>query len=356
MSSGSDFEDADFGVKDDDLDFDLEDLKEEEAFKPAPRSRRPAASKPTTPSTSTSGPRPPAIKYAGLKFKLNTDKEPAYVIRKADRELDSDIEEPLILEEQFILRLPTEGELQKKVKDMVATRELGTRKGAAKHDGEPFFRFRDSRRGVFGFGKPDKPDKAQLYHAKFVDMPSIIESHKTQDAGRHMYKVADITQMLVVEGQIPPGQDPAFFDKEFNLDDFIWPHGLTPPMKHCRKRRYRKRANKRVRLLFSSMGLIGTNVSAQTIEQVERVIEELLTKDGRAKKVTYGALTSSHLSIQILTVWPYRIDRPERGLPGPERGTFHARFHARRFCRTQSSCRHARSRDASRFRHWHARR
>lgn len=35
----------------------------------------------------------------------------------------------------------------------------------------------------------------------------------------------------------------------FNIDEFIWPHGITPPLKHARKRRFRKRVNRRVRVL-----------------------------------------------------------------------------------------------------------
>ena len=57
--------------------------------------------------------------------------------------------------------------------------------------------------------------------------------------------------MLVVE-------DKAAADNEtsgrgtFNPDEFIWNHGITPPLKHVRKRRFRKRASRRVRVLTHS--------------------------------------------------------------------------------------------------------
>ena len=57
--------------------------------------------------------------------------------------------------------------------------------------------------------------------------------------------------MLVVE-------DKAAADNEtsgrgtFNPDEFIWNHGITPPLKHVRKRRFRKRASRRVRVLTYS--------------------------------------------------------------------------------------------------------
>lgn len=34
--------------------------------------------------------------------------------------------------------------------------------------------------------------------------------------------------------------------RNFNVDEFIWPHGITPPLHHARKRRFRKRVNRRV--------------------------------------------------------------------------------------------------------------
>lgn len=53
--------------------------------------------------------------------------------------------------------------------------------------------------------------------------------------------------MLVVDKKVP-SEDQISKDKGFNIDEFIWPHGLTPPLRHVRKRRFRKRVNRRVRL------------------------------------------------------------------------------------------------------------
>lgn len=51
--------------------------------------------------------------------------------------------------------------------------------------------------------------------------------------------------MLVVENKVD-SEDAISNQKNFNIDEFIWPHGLTPPLHHVRKRRFRKRVNKRV--------------------------------------------------------------------------------------------------------------
>jgi hypothetical protein len=51
--------------------------------------------------------------------------------------------------------------------------------------------------------------------------------------------------MLVVEDKVNSEQAMGT-SRTFNVDEFIWPHGITPPLHYARKRRFRKRANKRV--------------------------------------------------------------------------------------------------------------
>ena len=111
-----------------------------------------------------------------------------------DRELDSD-DEDLSFEEQFILRMPP-GEDCEKLRKLVQSREMSN---------DVWFKFKgiqtrsyitasylhlshvDSRRAVFHIGN-------NLYSAKLVDLPCIIESQKTLD-NKQMFKVADICQV-----------------------------------------------------------------------------------------------------------------------------------------------------------------
>ena len=178
-----------------------------------------------------------------------------------DRELDSD-DEDLVFEEQFILRMP-QGEDCDRLRKMVQARELSD---------DVWFKFKgasivsdnscsaehyrsDPRRAVFHIGN-------NTYSAKLVDLPCIIESQKTLD-NKQMFKVADICQvrfmlmppllgelngyqMLVVEDK-HVNEDGSTSRSGFNVDEFIWNHGVTPPLKHARKRRFRKRASRRVR-------------------------------------------------------------------------------------------------------------
>ncbi|KAH9934714.1 TAFII55 protein conserved region-domain-containing protein [Fomitopsis serialis] len=169
-----------------------------------------------------------------------------------DRELDSDDEE-LVFEEQFILRMPP-GDDCDRLRKMVAAREISN---------DVWFKFKDSRRAVFHIGN-------KTWAAKLVDMPCIVESQKTLD-NKQMFKVADICQMLVVDKPID-NEDSLTNQKNFNVDEFIWPHGLTPPLHYARKRRFRKRVNKR------------------TIETVEQEVERLLEEDALADQVKYDVL------------------------------------------------------------------
>ncbi|RDB21147.1 Transcription initiation factor TFIID subunit 7 [Hypsizygus marmoreus] len=169
-----------------------------------------------------------------------------------DRELDSD-DEDLAFEEQFILRMPP-GEDLDRLRKMVATREVGN---------DVWFKFKDSRRATFHIGN-------STYSSKLVDLPCIIESQKTLD-NKQMFKVADICQMLVVQNKIE-NDEPLANQRNFNIDEFIWPHGITPPLHHVRKRRFRKRVNRR------------------TIESVEQEVERLLDEDALASEVKYEIL------------------------------------------------------------------
>lgn len=183
-----------------------------------------------------------------------------------DRELDSD-DEDLAFEEQFILRIPPSEDCER-LRKAVASREIPS---------DVWFKFKgmnfltckswtlirkppvsDSRRAVFHIGD-------SLYSAKLVDLPCVIESQKTLD-NKQMFKVADICQvrnifylflhffphriiqMLVVDSRID-SEDTVGQQKTFNIDEFIWPHGITPPLHHVRKRRFRKRVNRRVCLV-----------------------------------------------------------------------------------------------------------
>ena len=114
-----------------------------------------------------------------------------------DRELDSDDDEDLVFEEQFILRLPP-GEDCEKLRKIVSSREVSDDVWLKFKGPSTAFRVGyiavsshmvlDSRRGIFHIGN-------STYSSKLVDLPCVIESQKTLD-NKQMFKVADICQVL----------------------------------------------------------------------------------------------------------------------------------------------------------------
>ncbi|KIJ69018.1 hypothetical protein HYDPIDRAFT_172514 [Hydnomerulius pinastri MD-312] len=201
-----------------------------------------------------------------------------------DRELDSD-DEDLTFEEQFIIRMQP-GEDCEKLRKMIQTREISN---------DVWFKFKDSRRGILHIGN-------STYSFKLVDLPCIIEAQKTLD-NKQMFKVADICQMLVVGDRIP-NEEAFTATRNVNVDEFIWPHGITPPLHHVRKRRFRKRVNKR------------------TIESVEEEVERLIAADGLASEVKFDVLENVNpdLSDSEFLERDEPLDAPTPGILGSEAG------------------------------------
>lgn len=103
-----------------------------------------------------------------------------------------------------------------------------------------------------------------VFEARLVDLPCIIESLKTIDK-KMFYKTTDICQMLVCRTR----DEPAWSDDENEeekakkaaatkkpgglssqaesfLRKYQWPHGITPPLKNVRRKRFRKLAKKKI--------------------------------------------------------------------------------------------------------------
>ncbi|XP_062554553.1 transcription initiation factor TFIID subunit 7-like [Armigeres subalbatus] len=120
-----------------------------------------------------------------------------------------------------------------------------------------------------------------LLHAKVVDLPTIVESLKTID-NKNFYKTADLCQLMIckeepdqpsAEEESPnknKKKDPNKVDKKF-----LWPHGITPPCKNVRKRRFRKTLKKKY-------------VEAP---EIEKEVKRLLRVDNEAVNVKWELIT-----------------------------------------------------------------
>ncbi|KAI8887503.1 hypothetical protein K501DRAFT_175482 [Backusella circina FSU 941] len=133
--------------------------------------------------------------------------------------------------------------------------------------------FKDSRKGTFTF-------EGNKYDVQLVDLPTIIESQKTLDK-KQFYKVADISQMLLVDPASGPEPFTPQISGKHETDPYNYPHGLTPPLKHVRKRRFRKKLSKRA------------------IEEVEKEVERLLEIDATAEDVQYEVVDNREMEMEI---------------------------------------------------------
>lgn len=118
------------------------------------------------------------------------------------------------MEEQFILRVPPS----------VAERlnQLLNESESSSEDKSLDLSFsEDGRTGTFVIGNDQFP-------ASLLDLPCVVESFKTYDDSA-LVKTADIGQMIMVR---EPGDAP--------FDTVEYRHGLTPPMRDARKRRFRR--------------------------------------------------------------------------------------------------------------------
>ncbi|PWZ22814.1 Transcription initiation factor TFIID subunit 7 [Zea mays] len=121
------------------------------------------------------------------------------------------------MEEQFILRVPPS----------VAERIERLMNESASSSSNPdeasldLSFSEDGRNGTFMIGNESFP-------ASLLDLPAVVESYKTYDDSV-LIKTADVGQMIMVREE----NDPAPEGVEYK-------HGLTPPMRDARRRRFRR--------------------------------------------------------------------------------------------------------------------
>uniref|UniRef100_A0A6P8IDU8 Transcription initiation factor TFIID subunit 7-like n=1 Tax=Actinia tenebrosa TaxID=6105 RepID=A0A6P8IDU8_ACTTE len=161
-----------------------------------------------------------------------------------------------VLENQFILRLP-----QKQADFVRNALTAGTLKDKLSIEFQADNRYATVR--VNG----------EALSSKLVDLPCLIESHKTLDC-KSFYKTADVCQLLVCSNgdHDSPEDENKHHKKESKK--FIWNHGITPPLKNGRKRRFRKMAKKKV----------------SESPEIEKEVKRLLRTDLSATTVTFEVL------------------------------------------------------------------
>lgn len=172
-----------------------------------------------------------------------------------------DVDYPVELEAQFILRLPEEP--ARALRALLQSGE--SLKNRLSIQLEPDVRHGEVRLDHW------------LLHAKVIDLPTIVESLKTID-NKSFYKTADICQMMICKTEPdappPPEDEPPRAKKKdpFKVDKkYLYPHGLAPPTKNIRRRRFRKTLKKKY-------------IEAP---EIEKEVKRLLRADNEAASVTW---------------------------------------------------------------------
>ncbi|EFP12888.1 hypothetical protein GCK72_025121 [Caenorhabditis remanei] len=189
-------------------------------------------------------------------------------------------------EEHLILRVPANvvNRMEKAVNDAPDAEELGINI----HD--------DNRTVQIRLGN-------QILPAKILDLPTVNEVHKTLDK-MTLYKVTNISQIIMCDEAMPiskkekkPSQKEGSENMEPKIEEqqesgegastvvvktarqlakekvkeFHFPHGITPPMKNAKKRRFRKKKQKKT----------------MAVEEIERELKRLLRSDLEAQSVRW---------------------------------------------------------------------
>ncbi|KII68256.1 Transcription initiation factor TFIID subunit 7 [Thelohanellus kitauei] len=123
-----------------------------------------------------------------------------------------------------------------------------------------------------------------ILHGKMVDLPCIIESNKSIDK-KSIYKTGDICQMLLCQTtpfDASSDDNQSVVHGGWTSKKFQWPHGLTPPLKNVRTRRFR-RIQKKKQTDYSDVEkelrrLIQADISALSVE-IEEVAADTTKKD-----------------------------------------------------------------------------
>lgn len=162
----------------------------------------------------------------GVNIKVGASNSSKPNLKKRDGTAESAFD----LEQHFILRLPLSAaqELRKDV-------QLGS---VSLKDKLSIEVQNDLRHGTVRYG-------SEVFSSKIMDSPCMMETLKTVDQ-KTFYKIADVMQLLICTYDDDTSQDENESPRKKDKDKkYHYPHGICPPLKNVRKRRFRKTLKKK---------------------------------------------------------------------------------------------------------------
>ncbi|PJF17759.1 hypothetical protein PSACC_02422 [Paramicrosporidium saccamoebae] len=183
---------------------------------------------------------------------------------------------PYTYEEQFILRFPPSvaAELREELRESSQPDDLS-------------ITFTDTRRAQVSF-------HGRMYVGVLVDLPTILETHRTFDRSQY-YKTADICQMLLV---MPDGPETQAKIQHYEANGWQHPDGLTPPLKDVRTRRFSRTA---------SYG------KQKDVEAIEKRVQALLDRDTAAASSSFTIYDSMGKTLLVGGATDGKFEPPEEG-------------------------------------------
>ncbi|XP_053435026.1 transcription initiation factor TFIID subunit 7-like [Nycticebus coucang] len=190
---------------------------------------------PQNPQGRDTAPGPHSLSHGGASPRRSRNFYQLCVQALAQERSQTQDEPPHELENQFILRLPLEQAYN--VRSLIHSGSVAM-KDKLKIDLSPA-----ERRAIV------QVEDVSL-SAKLVDLPCVIGSLKSLDK-KTFYKTADVSQMLLCSAEDDVHSSPeepvtstdvktTKKNERENQKKYLWKHGITPPLKNVRKRRFRK--------------------------------------------------------------------------------------------------------------------
>ncbi|KAH8372048.1 hypothetical protein KR093_009812, partial [Drosophila rubida] len=136
----------------------------------------------------------------------------------------------------------------------------------------------DNRKGIIYMND-------EMLNGKFVKLPTIVECYKTTD-NVNMYKTANIHEMLVCSRVGVHSAEEKMSGIEQLDEDYVLPHGITPPTRNIRKR-YRKHMKKKAK---------NNKMSEQEALQI---VKQLIRADLSAYRVRYDTYSEDDSGQEI---------------------------------------------------------
>lgn len=170
---------------------------------------------------------------------------------------DPEREDDPLIEEGIILRvLPDES-----LDTLRASVETGDMSGIA-------VKWKDRKRAVLKI-------HGVLYGGKLVNLPTIVEVHKSLDR-KTMYKTFDVCQMLLMVKKLNTEEEVNDIPVDIEYGE-TYPDGITPGMQNCKTR-------------------FGERYQEQVIQNVEDEVDRLLKLDEQSESTSYEFIDASMLN------------------------------------------------------------